>query len=306
MYPPIEPYQTGKLKVSTIHTLQYGSIEENTTWDLVKDIEMLREELKVEKWHVFGGSWGSALALAYAQVLHRSLVISLYFHSSLTNFLGYLGTSQSREDPDHTGCFYVQKEVRSILDQVVYSQIADFALCSSERAFALQEIGASHIHPEAWDEYVSHIPESERHDTTRAYEPLLRSPDKEIRLKAAKAWATWEYTISKLYRDPASFDIGSDTEVLAKALIESHYFTNDCWLRDGQLLEKQEIDKIRHIPTIAVQGRYDIACPPTTAWELKKVWPEITLHIVPDAGHTSTEPGIAKLLVEATDKFADL
>ncbi|KAK1220368.1 hypothetical protein PQX77_016859 [Marasmius sp. AFHP31] len=179
---------------------RHGSIEENTTWDLVKDIEKLREELHVEKWHVFGGSWGSALSLAYAQ-----------------------------SHPDR---------VKSLILRGVYT-------CrKSENNFVSQEIGASNLFPEAWDEYISVIPESQRHDTTHAYKPLLHSEDKAARLKAAKAWVTWEYTISKLYRDPATFDIGTDDEVLANALIECHYFTNDCWLRDGQLLEKQEIDKM--------------------------------------------------------------
>ncbi|KAF9268530.1 proline iminopeptidase [Marasmius fiardii PR-910] len=313
MYPDIEPYYTGKLQVSPIHTLHYelcgnekgtpgeprmstggpgggfhprdrtffnpekykvilldqrgsgkstpkGSLEENTTWDLVKDLERLREELKIEKWHVFGGSWGSTLSLAYAQA-HPERVKSLVLR----------------------GIYTCRK---------------------SENRFASQE-GANHIFPEAWDNYISLIPESERDDTTRAYHLLLHSPDKETRLKAARAWVTWECVFSSP-TERAWRRLADDIHCSANAVIECHYFMNDGWLRDGQLLERQEIDKIRHIPTIVVQGRYDIVCPPTTAWELKKVWPEITLHIVPDAGHSSGEPGIEKLLIEAADKFADL
>jgi proline iminopeptidase len=114
-------------------------------------------------------------------------------------------------------------------------------------------------------------------------------------------------TTSKLYIDPARVAHADDGKfALAFARIENHYFINEGFMRDGQLLEKQEIDKIRHIPTVVVQGRYDVVCPATTAYALKKVFPEVTLHIVPDAGHSAHEPGTTMLLVEATDKFADL
>ncbi|THG99073.1 hypothetical protein EW026_g3207 [Hermanssonia centrifuga] len=140
-----------------------------------------------------------------------------------------------------------------------------------------------------------------------AYHAQLNSTDDETRLKAARAWTRWEMFTSKLHVDPAHVaEAEKDDWANAFARIENHYFMNDGWMRDGQLLDKQEIDKIRQIPCVVVQGRYDVICPATTAYALKKVWPEITLHIVPDAGHSSREPGTAKLLVEATDKFASL
>lgn len=161
--------------------------------------------------------------------------------------------------------------------------------------------------PDAWDEFVDPIPEAERHDMILAYHAQLNSVDDQTRIKAAKAWSKWEMTTSKLYIDPKHVaEAEKDDWANAFARIECHYFANDGFLRDGQLLEKQEIDKIRHIKCIVVQGRYDMVCPATTAWALKKVWPEIELHIVPDAGHSSREPGIAKLLVEATDKMVEL
>ncbi|TFY77715.1 hypothetical protein EWM64_g6295 [Hericium alpestre] len=296
MYQSAKPaYEVGKLKVSDIHTIHYelsgnkdgapvifvhggpgggcdpkdrwffnpekykvifldqrgagestptASLEENTTWDLVKDMERLREHLKIEKWHVFGGSWGSTLALAYAQS-HPDRVKTLVLR----------------------GVFTLRKR----------------------------------------DEFVAPIPEAERGDIMLAYHAQLNSVDDETRIRAAKAWSKWEMATSKLYVDPAHIaEAENDKWANAFARIENHYFVNDGFMRDGQLLEKQEIDKIRHIPTIVVQGRYDVVCPATTAWALKKVWPEITLHIVPDAGHSSREPGTEKLLVEATDKFADL
>jgi len=313
MYPPIEPHQTGTLKVSEIHTLYYevcgnkegapviflhggpgggtdpsdrrffnpekykivlyhqrgagkstpsACLEENTTWDLVKDTEKLREELKIDKWHVFGGSWGSTLSLAYAQS-HPDRVKSL--------------------------------TLRGI-----------FTLRKSELDFFYQN-GASHLFPEAWEEYIAPIPEAERQDMVLAYHAQLNSVDDETRLRAAKAWSKWEMATSKLYVDPAHVaEADKDDFANAFARIENHYFINCGFMRDGQLLDQQEIDKIRHIPCIVVQGRYDVVCPATTAYALKKSWPEITLHIVPDAGHSSREPGTTKKLVEATDSFADL
>jgi len=237
-------------------------LEDNTTWDLVKDTEKLREELKVEKWHVFGGSWGSTLSLAYAQS-HPDRVKSL--------------------------------TLRGI-----------FTLRKSELNFFYQN-GASHLFPEAWEEYVAPIPESERHDMVLAYHAQLNAVDDETRLKAAKAWSKYEMATSKLYVDPQKVaEADNDDFANAFARIENHYFINSGFMRDGQLLDKQEIDKIRHIPCIVVQGRYDVVCPATTAYALKKVWPELTLNIIPDAGHSSGEPGTTKKLVEATDSFADL
>jgi proline iminopeptidase len=313
MYPPIEPYESGTLRVSSLHTLYYelsgnkngapvvflhggpgggtgptdrgffnpekykiilfdqrgagkstpsASLEENTTWDLVKDIEIVRGFLKVDKWHVFGGSWGSTLSLAYAQA-HPDRVKSLV--------------------------------LRGI-----------FALRKSELSFFYQN-GPSHLFPEAWEDYLAPIPDAERSDMILAYHAQLNSADEETRITAAKAWAKWEMVTSKLHIDPAHVaEAEKDTFANAFARIENYYFVNDGFMRDGQLLETQEIDKIRHIPATIVQGRYDVVCPATTAYALKKVWPEITLNIVPDAGHSSREPGTAKLLVEATDAFADL
>jgi len=181
-----------------------------------------------------------------------------------------------------------------------------FTLRKSELKFFYQE-GASHLFPEAWEEFVAPIPEAERHDMILAYHAQLNAADELISLTAARSWSKWEMSTSRLYVDP-EYIARTDDDKFANAFarVENHYFVNDGFMRDGQLLEKQEIDKIRHIPTIVVQGRYDVVCPATTAWALKKVWPEITLHIVPDAGHSSREPGIAKLLVEATNQFADL
>jgi len=237
-----------------------ASLDKNTTWDLVEDIERLRKHLNIEKWLVFGGSWGSALALAYAQT-----------------------------HPEHV----TELVLRGI-----------FTLRKSELLWFYQE-GASHIFPEAWEEYLEPIPEDERHDLIVAYHKRLNSDDEMTRLTAAKAWSKWEMSTSRLHVDPEYVSKATEDDwANAFARIENHYFFNEGFMRDGQLLERQSIDKIRHIPCVIVQGRYDVVCPATTAWALKKVWPEAELHIVPDAGHSAGEPGISARLVEATDKFA--
>jgi proline iminopeptidase len=229
----------------------------------VADVERLREKLGIEKWHVFGGSWGSTLALAYAQT-HPTRARSLV--------------------------------LRGI-----------FTLRKSELNFFYQK-GASHLFPEEWDRYLAHVDPSEQHDLVKAYHALLNSSEEKTRLRAAKAWSRWEMATSKLY---VSEDMlrraEEDTFALAFARIENHYFVNEGFVRDGQLLEEQSIAKIRHIPTIVVQGRYDVVCPATTAWALKTVWEakpskSFTLNIVPDAGHSSRETGNEELLIKATDE----
>jgi proline iminopeptidase len=322
MYPPIEPFEKGRLEVRAsstfIHSLYYeisgikngvpvvflhggpgggvdpkdrqffdpekykiilfdqrgagkstpsASTEYNTTWDLVADVERLREKLGIEKWHVFGGSWGSTLALAYAQT-HPTRLRSLV--------------------------------LRGI-----------FTLRKSELKFFYQD-GASHLFPEEWDRYIAPVDPSKRHDMVAAYHELLDSKEEKTRLRAAKAWSRWEMATSKLY---VSEDMlrraEEDTFALAFARIENHYFFSDGFMRDGQLLEEQSIAKIRHIPTIVVQGRYDVVCPATTAWALKTAWEakepwrSFKLNIVPDAGHSSREAGIERLLIEATDEVVE-
>ncbi|KAG8839211.1 hypothetical protein FRC18_000067 [Serendipita sp. 400] len=313
LFPEIEPYQSGFLKVSDIHELYYelvgnkdgkpvmfihggpgggcgkrdrcffnpetykiilldqrgsgrskptASLEQNTTWDLVDDIEKLRKHLAIDKWLVFGGSWGSTLSLAYAQT-HPETVKGLI--------------------------------LRGI-----------FTLRKSELDFFYQN-GASHLFPEAWEEYLAPIPEDERGDMVKAYHSRLNSDDEATRLTAAKAWSKWELTTSKLHMDPESISKAAEDDwANAFARIENHYFINEGFMRQGQLLEKQSIDKIRSIPCVIVQGRYDVVCPATTAYALKKAWPEAELQIVPDAGHSSVEPGTSKRLVEATERFATL
>lgn len=236
----------------------YASLEANTTWDLVADIERLRSMIGVDKWMVFGGSWGSTLALAYAET-HPERVTELV--------------------------------LRGI-----------FTLRRSELLWYYQE-GASWIFPDKWEGFLAPIPEEERGDLMAAYRKRLIDPDPAIRAKAARAWSLWEgETITLLHNQEYSDQFGDEHYAIAFARIENHYFVNEGWFEEGQLIRNAH--RLKGIPGVIIQGRYDIATPPKTAWELHKAWPEATFIMVPDAGHAVSEPGITHRLIEATDAFA--
>jgi len=238
----------------------FAEIRANTTQALVADIERLRAQLGIDAWLVFGGSWGSTLALAYAQA-HPARVTQLV--------------------------------LRGI-----------FTLRRSELEFFYQE-GASHLFPDAWEAYLAPIPPAERGDMMAAYHRRLTSPDAAVQAEAAQAWSIWEGVTSKLFPDADfSAHYAEPAFALAFARIENSYFVNGGWLREGQLLEAGEIDKIRHIPCVIVQGRYDLVCPATTAWALHRAWPEADFRLVPDAGHSAFEPGNLRELLDATDRFS--
>ncbi|MDB4944332.1 MAG: Proline iminopeptidase [Labilithrix sp.] len=311
LYPDLEPFHVGRLKVSDVHELYFeesgnpngkpvvflhggpgggtepkhrryfdpsvyrivlfdqrgcgrstpfASIDENTTWDLVADIETLRKELGIQKWQVFGGSWGSTLALAYAET-HPERVTELV--------------------------------LRGI-----------FMLREPELRWFYQE-GASFIYPDAWEPFWNHIPEAERGDMLRAYYKRLVDPDPRVRSAAAKVWSVWEGSTSCLVPNTDLIArTGGDDFSLAFARIECHYFVNDGWLTGGrELLAPANVAKLRNIPGVIVQGRYDVVCPAKSAWDLHRAWPEATLKMVPDAGHAASEPGIVHELVSATDRF---
>ena len=309
LYDPIEPFDTGRLKVSPIHEIYYeqcgnpqgkpvvflhggpgggissdyrryfdpkiyrvvlfdqrgsgkstphASIEANTTWDLVLDIERLREHLNIRHWQVFGGSWGSTLALAYAET-----------------------------HPDR---------VRELVLRGIF-------LCRPKEIRWFYQEGASEIFPDVWEEYLKVIPENERADMVSAYHRRLTSDDQAVRLEAARAWSIWEGSTSRLFFDPAMIEKFADPEfALAFARIECHYFMNNAFFSsDNYLIEN--VGPIRPIPAVIVQGRYDVVCPVKSAWDLHRAWPEAQLNIIPDAGHSISEPGIIDALVRATDQF---
>jgi proline iminopeptidase len=236
-----------------------AGLAHNTTWDLVADIERLRSHLGIARWQVFGGSWGSTLALAYAET-HPEVVTELVLRGI---FLGR---------PHEIDWLY-------------------------------REGTLSEIHPEGWADFIAPVPESERGDLLQAYARLLASPDAAVRLRAARAWTTWETLLSRLV--PLREDLEaaqSEAEAIPLSAIEVHYFVNGCFFRTpNQLLE--DIGRIRHIPTLIVQGRYDLVCPLKSAWELAQAMPGADLQIVADAGHSAFDPPLTRALVAATDRF---
>lgn len=236
-----------------------ASLEHNTTWHLVTDMERLRAHLGIDRWQVFGGSWGSTLALAYAQ-----------------NY------------PDRVTALIV----RGI-----------FTLRRSELQWFYQS-GASWLYPDAFEKFLAPIPLEERGDMIAAYYRQLTGPDSQQQLEAARTWSMWEGSTLALQMDQATVDkFSCSAYALAFARIECHYFYHGGFFEyDGQLLN--EMDRMKHLPGIIVQGRYDLITPAATAWQLAKLWPNALLEIVPDAGHAMTEPGIVDRLVRATRKFA--
>lgn len=243
----------------------------NTTPNLIEDIEAIREHLGIERWLVFGGSWGSTLSLAYAQA-HPERVLALVLR----------------------GIFMLRK---TELDWYYNG-------------------GAAHIYPDVWERYLSVIPEGLKPpahdihgrthlnsvDLMKVYNELLMSPDYEVASEAAKAWSVWEGATSYLH--PHDTDEHEDPRfAVAFARIENHYFVHGGFMEDGQLLAN--IDLIRYIPGVIVQGRYDVVCPPISAWQLHKAWPEAEFHWSPTSGHASFEAETVDTLVRATDRFAE-
>lgn len=331
LYPPLQPFHKGQLKVSPIHTIAYSeygnpkgkpvlcvhggpgggctpnmarffdpqsyriilvdqqgcgdstpfaNLEDNTTYDSVRDFEKIREHLGIEKWQLFGGSWGSTLSLAYA-IEHPDRITELVLR----------------------GIFLCRKK---------------------ELEWMYEGKGANYIFPEDWEAYEEAIPPNERDNFMKAYSKRLMGELGEAgknlsislllflidifieMIKAAKAWSIWEGRISKLHQDPVEAmqsSFADDHFALAFARIENHYFTNQVFFpRDGFLIEKENVAKIAHIPTVIVQGRYDIVCPAISAHDLHKALPSSEIHYVL-SGHSAFEKEIVAELVKATEKF---
>ena len=309
LYPEIEPYDRGKLRVSEMHEVYYeqsgnpdgkpvvflhggpgggteprhrrffdpetyriilfdqrgcgkstphASLVDNTTWHLVEDIERLREHLGIERWQVFGGSWGSTLALAYAQ-RHKEHVTEMVLRGIFT-------FSQDEMD-----WFY--------------------------------RTGTRVLFPDAYDDFMAGLPRTEHNDPIRNYHARLTSGDMEVRAAAARSWSIWECRVATLLPDDDLVAHCDDTGFsLAFSRIECHYFVNKGFLdTPDQLL--RGVAEIRDIPVTIVHGRYDVICPMRNAWRLHRAWPESRLVIVSSAGHSANEPGISRALVQATDGY---
>ncbi len=306
LYPEIEPYDRGRLKVSDIHELSYeqagnpsgrpviflhggpgggivpvyrrvfdpqryrivlldqrgcgqstpkNELRDNTTWHIVSDLEVLRERLGISAWQVFGGSWGSTLALAYAQK-HPERVLEIILR----------GATPWRE---------------------------------TDMDWEFEH--ASVVWPDVWDKVVKLLGVSDRRGVLEGFWARLSSEDEAVRREAALMWAQWEVVKCSLVPDwnPASEWALSYVDGLA--LIECHYCRNGAFLDDGQLLD--EMPKMARIPGVIVQGRYDMCTPMGGAWEIARLWPAAELRIVADEGHLFLEPGILHEMICATDRF---
>lgn len=232
----------------------HSSLEDNTSQDLVEDIEKIRQHLDVDKFVLFGGSWGSTLSLLYAQAY-----------------------------PQHVSAMIL----RGIF------------LCRQQDMDWLYKDGANRIFPDHWDEFVRHIPESERDDLLRAYYERLTGDDELARMAAAKAWAAWEGNCAKLR--PSAETLAKFTKphnAMALSRIETHFFMHKGFIEENQIL--QNMGSIADIPGRIIHGRYDIVCPLDNAQVLHNHWPASELHIVRDAGHSASEPGTVDALIRAT------
>jgi proline iminopeptidase len=307
LFPPIEPYRTGRLQLDSLHTMYWeesgnprgvpalflhggpgagatpvhrrffdpgywriviydqrgggrsaplGEVTDNSPAHLVADVELLRRELGIESWLLFGGSWGSTLALLYAEA-HPERCLGLILR----------------------GVFLARP---AEIDWFLY--------------------GLAAIFPEAWRAFSGFIPEDERGDLLAAYHRRLIDPDPRVHMPAARAWSIYEGACSTLLPNPETVAaFGEDRLALGLARIEAHFFTH--YLLAGEADLVAGIPRIRHLPASIVQGRYDMVCPIRSADELARAWPEANYAVVPDAGHSAMEPGIREQLVLATERL---
>lgn len=238
-------------------SIPYGEVTENTTQDLIEDINLILGHFSIDKTHIYGGSWGSTLALLYAEA-HPEKVLSL--------------------------------TLRGIF------------LCRKDDINWFYQNGASEIYPQYWENYISIVDQSERENILSAYHEMIFSSDETISNRACKEWSLWEGKSSCLI--PSNNVINSFDEcAVSLARIESHFFMNNCFIRENQILE--DINKIKDIPCIIVHGQYDIVCPIRQAHDLHKVYDNAELIIAKDAGHSLLEPSISKEILNIFDNVLE-
>lgn len=236
----------------------HASVEANTTWDLVADIERIRAALGIDRWIVFGGSWGATLGLIYAQT-HPDRAVHLVLRGVFLMTEGELGW------------FYGG--------------------------------GAGAFFPDRWQRFAAMIPEDEQGDLIAAYHRRLFCGDVTTETRFARAWAGWENALASVEHDGTLGEAPADY-ARAFARLENHYFLNRGFLQaDGQIL--RDLHRIRDLPATIVQGRYDMICPPVSAWTLAQNWRRAELKIVPVAGHALSEPGISAELIKVMDRLRD-
>ena len=236
----------------------HAELENNTTQKLVEDMEVIREHLGIDRWVLFGGSWGSTLSLVYAETYP---------------------------------------------DRVLGLILRGIFLCRPQDFHGFYQDGASHVFPDYWQDFIQPIPVSEQHNLMKAYYRHLTSDNEIMQMAAAKAWSLWEGRCATLR--PNQEVVESFTEphrALSLARIESHYFMNNAFLSEDQIV--RNADKLQGIPGVIIHGRYDMVCPVDNAFALSKAWPDAELQIIREAGHASRETGIVDALIRATDALA--
>lgn len=233
-----------------------GEYRANTTDLLIDDIEKIRNMLGISQWLVFGGSWGSTLALAYGEAHPERC-------------LGFV--------------------LRGIF------------LCTKGEVDWFVN-GMRNFYPEVHQRFAEGVPAAERGDLLQAYVKRLFCDDPAVYMEAARNWSRYEG--SCLFLEPqqqAIADFESDAVALGIGRLEAHYMLHGAFMEDDQLI--RQVGQIRHLPAVIVQGRYDVICPPVSAYRLHQAWPEAAFHMIGDAGHAAMEPGIAAALVRATEQF---
>jgi proline iminopeptidase len=311
LYDPIEPFDSGRLPVSPIHTLYYeqcGNPEGQAVVFLHGGpgggiIPDYRRYFDPEAYRiVLFDQRGAGQSTPHANLEDNTTwhlvadIERLREHLGIDSWMVFGGSWGST-----LSLAYAQthpQRARSLVLRGIF-------LCRPKEIQWFYQEGASAIFPDVWEEYLKVIPEAERGDMLTAYYRRLTSEDEVVRLQAARAWSIWEGSTSKLFPDPDLIEhFAEPQQALALARIECHYFMNNSFFEtDNYLIEN--VGKIRHIPAVIVQGRYDVVCPMMSAWELHRAWPEAELRAIPDAGHSMSEPGIISALVDATDRFRD-
>lgn len=234
-----------------------AELEGNSTDKLVRDMESVRQFLGIDRWILFGGSWGSTLSLVYAQS-HRDRVLGLVLR----------------------GVF----------------------LCRPKDIHWFYQEGASRVFPDYWQDFLAPIPENERDDLVTAYYRRLTSTNELEQIQAAKAWSLWEGRCATLHPNPRVVEhFGHPHVAIALARIECHYFMNNAFLGENQII--REAPRLKDIPGIIVHGRYDMVCPLDNALALSQAWPEADLRIIRDAGHSASEPAIIDALMHGIDEI---
>ncbi len=234
----------------------HASTENNTTWHLVRDIELIRETLGIDAWIVFGGSWGATLSLIYAQT-----------HPERAAWLVLRGVF-----------LMTQPELKWFYGG-----------------------GAAQFFPEIWARFAGLIPEDEHDDLIAAYHRRLFCGDLMIETRHARAWTAWENALASIDSAGSGGESPADY-ARAFARLENHYFINNGFL-DATTQILNRMDRLHEIPGHIVQGRYDMICPPVSAYKLHKAWPLSDLQMVGRAGHALSETGISTELLRIMDSL---